>query len=394
MSATTSNGARSLIVVSKSQEELALAMSFLRGQEFADRAHLLLPRDLYSIERDELPVSAAPYEALEDIIKVVDRHQPDLVFLFSAYLFSFHGLLSRESLDALLRHLRDRGCRIITSDPFIGLAGRLTLADIDSRMLVAGESPLTRSLVSLVLSLRRQNTPFTRLPDFGDVAHLYPRSAPRSEDGITRLCFFNPKAACEATNARDMADGPDEAPGLHRRWLFVLSANDLHVQRLIVGQRNMIEHLLGMLRFSLECQAQPTLIAPSDVVNQLAGALRDSVELLPVCPLVALNRRLLEAEYVFDWNAFSFWQLTRLASGRPAFAFDRGYVSRTAKPFYETACAWHLGGCEPTFLDQSQLFSPYVLAHLAKMQNAAMHPVGEDWRSSPSPAEVVDRLLA
>ena len=64
-----------------------------------------------------------------------------------------------------------------------------------------------------------------------------------------------------------------------------------------------------------------------------------------------------------------------------------------ARPFYERARACHFGDWEPPYLDQRQIFSPYVLAHLAKLQKPAMRALRERWQSSPTPDELVDQLL-
>src|SRR5690242_6764092 len=114
MAASTHNKARSLIVVSRDHGELGFAMSFLRGQAFAGRAAIMLPDNLYAnntmsflrgqgfagpaaimppddrdaSDRVSPPVPAFQYRTLQDILGVVDTHKPDLVFLFSGYLFT------------------------------------------------------------------------------------------------------------------------------------------------------------------------------------------------------------------------------------------------------------------------------------------------------------------
>lgn len=391
----TPNEAGSLIVVSGDHGELGFAAAFLRGQALAKRAAVLLPDNLHVTNRDSLPVPALPYRTLEDVLGVVDAHKPRLVFLFSGYLFGADGLLSPRELETLLRHLRERRCRVITSDPFLGLGPRLTLAQVDTRMLVPGQPASTRWLVLLMLRLRGSNTKVVRVPSLEDVIHLYATSIPESRDDVTRLAFFNPTVIREATASRDEREGRDhgKAHDPRPRWLFVLSARDLHVQCVLSGLRAFTEHLLGMLRHAVEADRQPTLIAPSSVVDRLGNAMPGVAELLPPCPLPEFEERVLDAEYVFSWNAFSFSHLARLANELPVFLFDQGYFARAAKPFYELARACHLGGWEPTYLDQRQLFSPYVLAHLAKAQKPAIRALRERWLTSPTPDALVDQLL-
>ena len=395
MAASTRDEARSLFVVSRDEGELGFAMCFLRGQVFASRAAIMLPNNLYPGNRDSLPAPAFPYGSPDDVLKLVDTHKPDLVFLLSAYLLSVDNLSSPESLDTLLRQLQDRGCRVMTSDPFLGLAPQLTLGEIDSRMLAPGHSVWNRRLVRFSLGLKSRRAKLLRLPSLEDVIHLYPTSIPHCDDRIARLSFFNPAMIRAALDSGVVGDERDDGQAHDPRphWLFLLSEADLHVQLVLSDVREFIECLLGMLRHAIAADRHATLIAPPLIVDLLATALRGSVELLPSCPLAELEQRILAAEYVFSWDAFSFPELLRYANELPVFLFDRGHFARTSKRFYEIARACHFGGWEPTYLDQRQLFSPYVLAHLAKLQKPAMRALRERWQASPTPDELVDQLL-
>ncbi|HEY7819246.1 MAG TPA: hypothetical protein VIG29_13560, partial [Vicinamibacteria bacterium] len=103
MTAKTHRDARLLFVLSKDYGELGMAMLFLQGQEFGRRSILMLPEPVFSTNKDSLPVSASRYGAFEDLLEALDRHQPDLVFLLSGYLFSNDGLLTPQSLERFLR---------------------------------------------------------------------------------------------------------------------------------------------------------------------------------------------------------------------------------------------------------------------------------------------------
>jgi hypothetical protein len=382
---------RTLIVTSSSHGELAHAMMFLRGQRLSEHARMLIPEILHAVHKDALPVAAFPYATLDDVLSAVDAHQPDLVCLFSAYLFSFDKLLSAKSLDTLLRRLRDRGCRVMTSDPFLGLASQVTPGQIDPQMLVPGESAWTRRLVALAIRSRGSRAKVLNVSGLDDVLHVHPTSIPEHDDGITRVSFFNPAILRAATvpNAQAPRDPRDGSP----RWLFVLSDSDLHVQTVRVGLPEFLENLLGMLRHAAAEKKQAALIAPSAIVQRLRHAVPEGIELLSWRPLDEFERRVIDAEYVFYWNAFSFSQLARIANELPFFVFDRGHFARTLTPYYEIARSCHLGGSEPKYLDQRQLFSPYVLAHLAKAQKPEMRALRERWQLSPSPDALVDRLL-
>jgi hypothetical protein len=385
--------ARTLIVTSRSHGELAHAMSFLRGQHIGERARMLIPEPLYSIHKDALPVAASPYATAEDILGVLDAYQPDLVCLFSAYLFSLENLFSTRSLDTVLRRLRDRGCRVMTSDPFLGLATEVTSGQIDTGMLVPGEPEWRRRLIALLMRVRGSRAKAFSVSKLEDVIHLYPTSIPNRNDGIIRVSFFNPTIV--RSSAEPVVDDARRHPRDARpRWLFVLSDSDLHVQTVRVGLSEFLENLLGMLRHAVASERQGTLIAPASIIERLGAGALQGVELLPWRPLDEFEARVVEAEYVFYWNAFSFSQMARLANELPVFLFDRGHFARTVAPYYELARTCHLGGWEPSYLDQRQLFSPYVLAHLAKAQKPVMRGLRERWQLSPSPDALVDQLLS
>ena len=80
---------------------------------------------------------------------------------------------------------------------------------------------------------------------------------------------------------------------------------------------------------------------PATMVDQLANQLPDTVELLPFCPFVEFEARLLAAEYAFYWNVFSFSVVLRIANGFPVFFYDRGHLSRTIEPLYDIGRGVH-----------------------------------------------------
>ncbi|MBI4342469.1 MAG: hypothetical protein HY599_03770 [Candidatus Omnitrophica bacterium] len=370
-------------------------MSLLRGQRFAGRASMLLPERLFSVNQNALPVPASCYATLDDIVRAVDACQPDLVFLLSGYLFSNERLLSREALKRLLRQLRDRGCCVATSDPFVGLAPRLTLAELDIRIPLSAGPAVHRWLAALMSRLRPRSK-VMRIPCLEDVVHLYPTPIPVSEDPVPRRSFFNPtviRAACgtRALGARrGHSDGPESRP----RWLFVISQVDLRFQVVLRGQEKFIEFVRDLLRRAAEAERHTTLVAPPWLADRLMNALPDSVELLPFCPLAEFEQRLLDAEYAFYWNAFSFSHVARVANELPIFLFDRGHLARTIKPYYEVARSWLYGGWEPTYLDPTQVVSREVLADLARAQKPALRALRERWQALPTPDELVDQLVA
>jgi hypothetical protein len=379
---------RCLFVVSRKHEQLSLALSFLRDQHFAERSLMLLPDSLHAVHGDALPVPTRAYAGGDDVRRAVDEHEPDLVFLFSGYLLSLNRLVSVQSLHTLLDHLHARGARAVTSDPFWGLLPRLKRGQIDVRWLAPDRPAWVRWPIQLVVRLHGRIEP----PRLERLIHLYPTPAPHIDDGVTRLAFFNPSAPAVARGAT--LPGSRDVKGERPRWLFTLSTLDLQGQLMQLGRREFIEVLLGMLRYAIEMEAEPTLLAPRPVVSLLHGVLPPPVEVMPPCPYPEYQRRLLEAQYVFSWNPMSASLLPRLINGFPTFFFDRGYYSKVIKPYHATGRDCHLSGWDPSLLDQRQIFSPYVLAHLAKGQQAPLSRLRDRCQALPAPAAVVEQALA
>jgi hypothetical protein len=103
--------------------------------------------------------------------------------------------------------------------------------------------------------------------------------------------------------------------------------------------------------------------------------------------------RLLDAEYVFYWNAFSFSLFLRLSQGRPAFFFDPGHLPRVIKPYYALAKRLYYDTWSPPYLDQRRHLDPSQLTMLAEQQKPELAKLVAYWSSSPPPAAVVDELL-
>ncbi|HMC54306.1 MAG TPA: hypothetical protein VKH19_03975 [Gemmatimonadaceae bacterium] len=376
---------RSLFLISAEHGELALAEMFVRASTVMGEWRILLPPKLFGIHKDAFGGRAAQYTSLGDVTRAIEEVDPQIVVLCSAYLLSLDNLLAPREVRELLALLRARGCAIATTDPFLGLASVLTPKDVDIRYLLPGLPSWKRALAGLARAVVGARTKLIKVPPMDDLAHIYPTGIPERPDGIWRLSFAPPSAPSSVDAS---------ATGTPPQWLFVLAEIDMHTQLVEMELRDFVENLLGMLRFAVAQGARPVLIAPRLIVDRLAGATTSEMELHEHLPLTEFRTRAMDAEYVFYWNAFSLSQLERLSSERPVFVFDRGYLSRAVAPYHEVATTCHFGGWEPKYLDQRQLFSPYVLAHLAKQQRSAVHTIAERWRQSPTSDEMLRQLLA
>src|SRR5207245_1785154 len=135
----TSSGrpVRLLFVLDNDYGELTTLMYFVLGQQLAHRATLLLPDRLYAHNADAIRGRTHRYGSLEDVIQMADSEKPDIVFLCSGYLFCAHHIFTPDVLERLIQLLRDRGCRVVTTDPFLGM-----LSKQDPRTLISIDIPM------------------------------------------------------------------------------------------------------------------------------------------------------------------------------------------------------------------------------------------------------------
>lgn len=399
LTATTHEQARLLFVVSKDFGCLGMALAFVQGHELGTRAVLLLPGDIHAINKHALPAPSAAYATLSDVLAAVDAHKPDIVFLVSGYLFSNDDLLSDEALTTLVQQLRDRDCRIVTADPFIGLAPRLKRADVDGRLLFLKHS-LRERLIGRFHFWRSRHERVVTTRALEDVVHVYPAPTRHLDtaDSPHRVSFFNRELMRPHGTSHESFDSPNVGSGptgLPATWLFIISSVDLGVQEWLLGAPTFDTLVVDKLTRTLEAGRRPILIAPSSLIARLGPELsrRSDVELLSRCSYEDYVTRLLNAEYVFYWNAFSFSLFLRLSQGRPAFFFDPGHLPRVIKPYYALAKRLYYDTWSPPYLDQRRHLDPSQLTMLAEQQKPELAKLVAYWSSSPPPAAVVDELL-
>src|SRR4051794_23969140 len=116
MAGTRGQGVKLLFVLSNDFGELANALELVAGT--ALETVLLMPDRLWQTNRDLAGTHS--YRGLADLIKAIDQQRPEVVFLFSGYLYAINQLLEVADVAALLQALKERHCRIVTSDPFLG----------------------------------------------------------------------------------------------------------------------------------------------------------------------------------------------------------------------------------------------------------------------------------
>ena len=372
--------AKLLFVLSNDHGELSNAMYLVTGGAF--EAVLLMPERLFALNTAGLPGRAFRYGSVQDVIGSVDREAPDIVFLFSGYLYGINNLFDVDAVERLVRELRVRRRRIVTSDPFLGIQAQLDATTFSDR------HPRKAWLTGH----------FARLYGvFKDIPHLYLVGA---EDfvGIEGISFFNPHILVQPADVIECRRRLDAWIGINPtrpRWLFVLSVEDYGGQVAAHGRAAFDDLLARTLREAVQVGRQPVLVAPEVCVASLRGRRLSIPGLvcLPFCGYAVFRSLLLEAEYAFYWNIFSNTIPIRVVNRLPVFFFDPGHLAHAVPPLFTRGIQRYYAGCSLPYLDQRAGLSADVLAGLASQQEQALEPARESFRRSPSPQEMVAGIL-
>ena len=380
MAETPAHPKKLLFVVSNDFGELASAIYFTLGQGFD--ATLALPPRLFPVHREHLPVRACSYDAVADVVRIVDRERPDVVMLFSGYLFGVNNIFSVELLRVLVEELRARGCHIITTDPFLGL-----MANLNTSTFSDGH-PKKAWLMEHFANVAKMMRGVTHLYS-GDI------TTPASHPGQS---FFNEHIIQTATQRVESDKRLASMVALdtdRKRWMFILSMEDYGVQAAIHGRQNFDNLLIRRIQEALRAGRQPILVAPQiclDAVRASAQATHSAI-LLPFCRYDLFQGLALEAEYLFYWNIFSNSILERVANGLPVIFFDHGHIARSIPPLHRLGMQAYYGNAAVHFFSQSSALDPLLLADLAAVQEEPMAGAMAGYRKLSTPAQVIDRIL-
>jgi hypothetical protein len=371
--------AKLLFIFSNDFGELANALYFLLGQEFESR--LLLPERLFAVNETRLPVPAASYRTPDDVMATVERHRPDLVFLFSGYLLAINNIFTIEEVESLVARLRDRCSRVVTSDPFLGILARLD----DS----------TFSAEPLKKQFFREH--FARVHEsFRPITHLY-LTDPRGFASTEAVSFSNENMVrppafvpCPRSVLAEVGADPSRP-----RWLFLLSDVDYSIQAACHGPR-FDDLVTDKLREAARAGRQPVLVAPRACTS--AVTLRsppvDGLVLLTACRYELFVSLLLEAEYAFYWNIFSNSVVARVLNRLPIFFLDCGHMAQMMPALFAQGIKQYFGSSELPYHDLTRPLEAGRLATAAADQARALAPAEQNLRASPPPHTIVQSLLS
>lgn len=385
--------ARPLFVISNDYGELGLAMFFLRGQDVAARAAVTLPDRLYREHHEIVPGATYRYESDTDILKNADEHGANVVLLFSGYLATNNEILSREALGTLVARLRERGCIVVTTDPFLGLIPRLHYEHVrlDVPLSPAQEEVIRPTSWRIVEGLAAASEILR------DTIHLYHRAPEKwlREQTAPSASFFNRPPT-------------REVKGSEKRWLFVIGSEDMWLQRILCqaklgisieegeeeGNALFAAVVTRLLEDAVRAGRRPVLIGPPLLIRLLPARLNATCDLRPFCPFHEFLGYILESEFVFYWNVFSASVLPRLALELPTFFFDRGHMARLILPLYELGLKLHYGGWKPRYLDQDAPLEVAALVRQWKATGLGNTAVLKAWQeASLTPDQLLEHLV-
>lgn len=397
MPAANSETGRLLFVLDNDFGELTTVMYLLKGQPLFERSTVLLPERIYGPNKDRLQLPAEQYDNLSDILSVCDRDNPDIVFLCAGYLFSTHGTLTLDSLEKLVSALRERGCAIVTCDPFMGMIGQPgfgELVDIPVPVPDKGDDVWLLQLLKQSEQHRLVHNLTASYEILKDLPHLYPvpTSAPEStasDDGVRAVSFYNP---CLLESA--VATESDGRP----YWMFVLALCDYEHQVIKLGLQRFLTALTERFADADRAGRRIVFIAPKErmhqdcVENRVEMPSGNSVELLSFCDYDRFTSLLLGAEFAFYWNAVSHSILLRLLNAKPVFLFNKGHLARGVKTIYPRIIDCYYQGREPIYIDP---MAPLLLPELSQLSIQYCEQskqISEDLQKAPTPMQVIDEL--
>ncbi|MBI4342460.1 MAG: tetratricopeptide repeat protein [Candidatus Omnitrophica bacterium] len=396
--------ARLLFVLDNDYGELSTLMYFVLGQPLIRQTTLLLPPRLYANNAQAIASRTHCYRSVEDVIQALDREQPDIVFLCSGYLFWAHQIFSPESLEQLAGALRDRECRVVTTDPFLGLfldhePASLIKVDIPVACPPHPEWTLEQLIQAKRASEETEATLISRSGTvFRDALHLYPTYCDLPEHLATQtnahnISFFNPQLMRAQPDVSVPKRAPRDSPG-RPHWMFVLSEADYATQTLFEGPA-FADIVAAKLVETVAAGRHPILVAPTafaeTVITRIPTA--EGIDILSYCSFRQFMSLLLSAEQAFYWNVVSHSLLIRLFNQLPIVLFDRGHLGRNIAGLYDRVVRWYYQGCEPAFHNHRQPLTLETVSSWAEAYRREAKRMGERFRRAPTPEQMIENIL-
>jgi hypothetical protein len=341
----------------------------------------------YSLNHDTLPGASYRFDNLAELLTAIDQEQPDLVCLFSGYLYASDNLIDFDELDHLIRHLKNRGIRSVTSDPFLGLISRLPPLDLETPIGQIIGLPI-RMIGEAMLGSKFSYFLRARVV-LKDVPHVY--IVDPNEHGITALPFYNPNIRRPAASC-----GPGTSVPAMPYWLFVLGSSDYNPQVKRDGANCVHALVARKLTDTMNEGRRAVLMAPEACIAALEkDPALGECSLVRNCNYDRYMEILLCAEYTFYWNIFSASIIARLLNRLPTFFFATGHIAEENRQMFEKGMDQYYRNAHPAHLQPGDRLSAAALSVSALAQMKQLFdPFLENVRHLPTPQRLVHDLLA
>lgn len=384
------NSPKLLFIQVEAFGELFNSMYMAMGRNF--RTVFAMREPLFKLNQQIMPGKSYRYEKLSDLLEIIEAEKPQMVCLFSGYLFVSEGIMSFEELDRLVEELFRRGIKVITSDPFLGLSARVPLFDPHNPFEQLLAAPL-RLFGEMVFGERfdyfsKVTSSLKRVP------HIYIVN-PKEQGDIKRLAFFNPHIRRYVSELDHSANGGARAYiSGQAYWLFILAGSDYWPDS--SGISTFHNLLAQKLLETIEAGRRPVLIAPKACVEAMAAnatLLRDTV-FITNCDYNHYMSLLVGAEYAFYWNIFSASIVARMLNSGPTFFFARGHLADSNQQMFDKGMSCYYANAKLTYLDQTSRLDHKELASRAALQpEEIFKPIFENMRHLPTPDDIIRQLL-
>jgi hypothetical protein len=380
-------GPKLMFVVTAAFGELFAAMYMVMGCGF--RTAFAMPEPFYSLNREGLPGTCHRFDNLASLLVAIEQENPDLVCLFSGYLFAKDEIVSLDELDRLVKYLQIRRTKAITSDPFLGLISRLPPLDLDNPIAQILGLPIRlmgeAMLGSLFPYLLR-----TRII-LQDIPHVY--IVDPHEHVVKTLAFYNPHMRHYAS---DLAATPISGVPAQPYWLFVLGASDYYPQIKRYGAEYFHAVVAQKLADTMQQGRRAVLIAPASCIAALEqhAALQECV-FVQNCDYQRYMAILLGAEYAFYWNIFSASLSARLFNRLPIFFFSVGHLGDENPLMLGKGMRCYYNNAPLNYIQPGDRLSAAALSSAAAAQQTQLFDAFfNNVQHLPTPEAVVRDLLA
>jgi len=369
-----------MFVLSGDFGELATAMYFIRGYPF--QTVFLMPNRLFQLHQNCVAGSAYLYSSIEDVTAFVEKERPDILFLFSGYLFAINKIFNLETLEPFVQEMMAANRCVVTSDPFLGIMSEINESTFNQR------HPLRFWFIEHFSNVSRI---------FKNVMHLYLIDVQEFVRAPS-TSFFNPNILVDrgynAEQSMQLAASIGLKPDKNR-WLFILSTEDYSWQITRHGIEQFREMLVRTLNQAVAAGRQPVLIAPQEAFEtyKINHQSIEGLVFTPHCMYDTFMALLFDAEYVFYWNIFSNSIPARLLNHLPVFFFEPGHMVHAIPAMLNAGLKYYYFGSELAYLDQNDMPSLENLTALAVKQDDSLAGAIENFMRSPHPDEMVSKLL-